>query len=71
MKTKITGELIVQSASQLHGFDVSASRAAEIVREIDRINDAVLAAEPAGDFNDAPTDFICVLAQLKSAKVRR
>jgi hypothetical protein len=68
MKTKITAEFIVESATQLHGFDVTEARAAEIAREVDRINDAVLAAEPAGDFNDAPSDFTRVLAQLKSAK---
>ena len=68
MKTKITGEFIVQSASQLHGFDIGPARAAEIARDVERVNDAVLRAEAEGDFNDAPSDFIRVLAQLKSPK---
>jgi hypothetical protein len=71
MKTKITGEFIVQSASQWHGFDITEARAAEIARDVDRVNDAVLAAEVEGDFNDAPSDFTRMLAQLKSAKARR
>ena len=71
MKTKITGELIVLSASQLHGFAITKARAAEIARDIDRVNDAVLAAEADGDFNDEPSRFTRVLEQLQFAKPRR
>ena len=71
MKTKITGEFVLKSATQLHGFDMTEARAAEIARELDRINDAVLAAEADGDFNDEPSQFTRVLAQLKPAKARR
>lgn len=71
MKTKITGEFVLKSAAQLHGFDMSAARAEEIAREVDRLNDDVLAAEAESDFNDEPSKFTRVLAQLKPAKARR
>ena len=71
MKPKVTGEFIRQSAMQLQHFDISAARAAEIAHDIDRVNNAALAAEAEGDFNDEPSRFTLVLAQLRSAKPRR
>ena len=71
MKTKITGEFIRLCALQINDFKVSEARAAEIARDVERVNNAALAIAAAGDFNDAPSDFTRALAQLQFAKPRR
>lgn len=71
MNAKVTGELIRLCALQLRRFDVSDARAAEIARVVERVNDAVLAAAAHNDFNDEPSRFAAVLAQLKQPAARR
>lgn len=71
MKSKITAELIRLNAREFHGFEVSEVRAGELARDLNRINDAAIAIEQEGDFNDEPGRFNWTLAQLQSAKPRR
>ena len=71
MKSTVTGELIRLSALQLHHLEVSEARASEIARDVDRVNNVALAAAEQGDFNDEPSNFSLVLAQLGSTKLHR
>lgn len=71
MKLKLSGELMQLGAAQWHGFIVSAERATEIARDLEKVNAAAQASARSGDFNDEPAHFARTLEKLASAKPRR
>ena len=71
MEKKVTGELVRLSALQLRRMNISEARAKELARDVERLNNAALAAAEEGDFNDEPARFTAMLARLKSLDLRR
>jgi len=72
MKSTITGELILLSAREMNCMQMDETRAAEIARELQRMNEAVATASAAGDFNEEPGRFASyALAQAQTAKRSR
>ncbi len=71
MKNKVTGELIQLTALQLRRMKLSAARAKELARDVERLNNAALAIAEEGDFNDEPARFTAMLVRLKSPDLRR
>ena len=62
---KIEGKLIRQEAEQKHGIKLTAERAEELAREVDRLNRATAEAVKSIDLNDDPTVFAAVLRKLQ------
>lgn len=71
MKNKVTPELIQSSALQLRRMRISEARASVLARDVERLNNAALAAAEESDFNDEPAHFISMLVRLKSPDSRR
>lgn len=71
MENNVTGELIRLSALQLRRMNLSQARAKDLARDVERLNNAALAAAEEGDFNDEPARFSAMLLQLKSPDSRR
>ncbi len=71
MENKVTGELVQLSALQLRRMNISEARAKELARDVERLNNAALAAAEEGDFNDEPARFTAMLVRLKSPDLRR
>ena len=66
-KVKITAAMIRGQALQLHGFDVTPARGAELALDIERHNTAVRNAARQLDFNDEPGRFNALLAAYAEA----
>ena len=66
MQNEITTELIRLMAQQLRGLEVSEERAAQLAKEVARVNDAARAAAADNGFNDEPSRYAVMLAALKS-----
>jgi len=64
-KSQVSPALVEQSALQLRRTRLSKSRATALAPEIARLNDAAMDAARDNDFNDEPSSFSIVLAQLK------
>ncbi len=71
MENKVTGELVQLSALQLRRMTISEARAKELARDVERLNNAALAAAEESDFNDEPARFTAMLVRLKSPDLRR
>jgi hypothetical protein len=61
----VSPELIAQQARFLHGLEHSPERAAELAREVGRLNDAVREAAGELGFDDQPGDFLALLVALR------
>jgi hypothetical protein len=64
MPMKIDPRLIQQEALQKHGIELTEARAAELAREVDRLNGSTAAAAEMIDLNDDPTAFVATLRRL-------
>lgn len=62
MHEKITSELIRLQAEQLHGLAYGDTRCAELARDVERHNAAILSAAGKLDFNDEPSRFVALLS---------
>lgn len=71
LEKKLTAELIRLSALQLRRMKISEARAQVLARDVERLNNAALAAAEQSDFNDEPAHFTSMLVRLKSADSRR
>lgn len=69
-KLTISPELVQQHGEQLCGLRVEPRRAAELAAEIERLNNAVLDAAGALDFNDEPSRFAALLESSRPARRR-
>ena len=58
-------ELIAEEARHLHGVERTPERAAELAREVARLNDAVRDAAQELGFDDQPGDFLALLIALR------
>ncbi len=65
MKNNVKGELIRLTALHLRRMKLSAARARELARDVERLNNVALAASEEGDFNDEPARFAAMLVRLK------
>ena len=65
MEYPITAQLIQQQGRQLRQLEISEKRAEELSTEVGRLNAAAFAAGEQLDFNDEPSHFFVVLAQMK------
>ena len=70
-KTAVTPELIGSIAFKLRLTTITPAVAQALAPNVERLNDAALAAVDETDFNDEPARFTSVLAQLKSPSSRR
>ncbi len=66
VKKKVTPELIQSSALQLRRMRMSEARAWVLARDVERLNNAALAAAEENDFNHEPARFTSMLVRLKS-----
>jgi hypothetical protein len=64
MPMKIDPKLIRQEALQKHGIELTDARAAELAREVERLNNSTAAAAAVIDLNDDPTSFVAMLRRL-------
>jgi len=53
-------------AQQLRGLEVSEERAAQLAKEVARVNDAARSAAADNGFNDEPSRYAVMLVALKS-----
>jgi hypothetical protein len=60
----IRPDTVKEVLASLRGYKVRPVRAAQIAREVERVNDAARKAAAHGDFNAQPTDFSVVLTEL-------
>jgi hypothetical protein len=65
MKYPVTAQLIQQQGRVLRQLEISEKRAAELSTEVGRLNAAAVSAGEQLDFNDEPSRFLVVLAQMK------
>ena len=70
-KTMVTAELIASIALNLRGTTMTPALAQALAPDVERLNNAVLAAAEENDFNDEPAPFTSVLAQLQVPARRR
>jgi hypothetical protein len=70
-KTTVTPELVAEIALKLRGTKITPAVAQALAPNLERLNNAALAAADESDFNDEPARFASVLAQLKTASPRR
>ncbi len=68
---KVTPRLIQSIALQFRRMRITAGRAQALARDVERLNDAALAAAEETDFNDEPAKFTSTLVRLKSADSQR
>jgi hypothetical protein len=71
MTNEVSAALIRSMAQRLRRTGVSAARANELARDVQRLNDAALDAAAENDFNDEPAGFAATLARLKSPASQR
>ena len=65
MKYPVTAQLIQQQGRQLRQLEISERRAEELSTEVGKLNAAAFAVGEQLDFNDEPSRFLVVLAQMK------
>ena len=65
MPAKIDPALIKRMATQLRGIKVTDSRAKELALEVQRVNEAALAAAAKNAFTDEPSRYPAQLIALK------
>lgn len=70
-KRGVTAQLIEASARALRRTRISRARARVLAPDVERLNDAALAAARDSDFNDEPARFTSTLLRLKSPRPRR
>ena len=70
-KTAVTPELIESIAFKLRRMTITPALAQALAPNVERLNDAALAAADETDFNEEPARFTSVLLELKSALPRR
>ena len=70
-KTMVTPELVAEIALTLRGTKITPAVAQALAPNLERLNNAALAAAAETDFNDEPARFISVLAQLQATSKRR
>ena len=70
-KAMVTAELCESMALTLRGTKITRAFAEALAPNLQRINDAALEAAKESDFNDEPSRFASVLAQLKTPSARR
>jgi hypothetical protein len=68
-RSPVSAALLLAQAEQLLAIELAPARAAELAKEVQKLNDAVRAALPQLDFNDDPARFSALLVALK-AKTR-
>ena len=71
MREKITAQLIRQHAEQLHGLAYGDARCAELARDIEHLNAAILNAASKLDFNDEPARFTALLFRYTDQRKKR
>jgi hypothetical protein len=70
-KTMVTAELVTSISLTLRGTRITPAVAQALAPNLERLNNAALAAAEESDFNDEPARFASVLAQLQTASPRR
>lgn len=60
----IDPEALRRSLAALRGYKVSPKRAAQLAREVERVNEAARAHAVRSDFNAQPADFAAALDRL-------
>lgn len=64
MPGTIDPQVLQQMATRLRDYPVTDARAAQLVADVARVNNAALAEGARNDFNDQPTRYAVVLAEL-------
>ena len=70
-KTTVTAELLTSISLTLRGTRITPAVAQALAPNLERLNNAALAAAEESDFNDEPARFASVLAQLQTPAPRR
>lgn len=70
-KTTVTAELLTSISLTLRGTRITPAVAQALAPNLERLNNAALAAAEESDFNDEPARFASVLAQLQTPSPRR
>jgi hypothetical protein len=70
-RTMVTAELVESIALNLRDTKITPAVAQALAPNLERLNNAALAAAEESDFNDEPARFASVLAQLKVSSSRR
>ena len=70
-KTMVTAELVTSISLTLRGTRITPALAQALAPNLERLNNAALAAAKESDFNDEPARFASVLAQLQTPSLRR
>jgi hypothetical protein len=70
-KIRVTPVLVESIALALRGTKITPALARALAPNVERLNNAALAAAEETDFNDEPARFTSVLAQLKVPSPRR
>jgi hypothetical protein len=70
-KTMVTAELVTSISLALRGTRITPAVAQALAPNLERLNNAALAAAEESDFNDEPARFASVLAQLQTRSPRR
>jgi hypothetical protein len=70
-KTTVTPELVASISRTLRGTTITPAVAQALAPNLERLNNAALAAAEESDFNDEPARFASVLAQLQTPSRRR
>lgn len=70
-KATVTAELVESIALTLRRTPITPALAQALAPNVERLNDAALAAADESDFNDEPARFSSVLVELKSPSSRR
>lgn len=68
---KVTPELIQAQALELRGAKLEERRAHEIAADVERLNEAALAARELLDFNDEPARFAALLRASAAPDIKR
>jgi hypothetical protein len=70
-KFRVTAELVESIALNLRDTKIAPALAHALAPNLERVNNAALAAAKETDFNDEPTRFTSVLEQLQAPLPRR
>jgi hypothetical protein len=70
-KTTVMPELVASMSLTLRGTRITPAVAQTLAPNLERLNNAALAAAEESDFNDEPARFASVLAQLQTPSPRR
>ena len=70
-RTAVTPELIESIALKLRRTTIAPALAQALAPNVERLNNAALAAADETDFNDEPARFSSILLELKSSSPRR